>query len=110
MKNLRKELDDAFVFGVAVVIAAAFIACPKPTPDPTPPTPDANDSGPTGPVTCKEVCAHYRQLGCKEGDPTPKGATCEQVCDNFQTSGVAKWNLPCRLGVKSCAETSACEK
>ena len=58
---------------------------------------------------CPDVCANMVKLDCPAAKPTAKGATCEQVCVNFQTSGLASWNLGCRATALTCAAADACE-
>lgn len=106
-RSFLRELDDAFIFGVVVVGIAGFMLCACPDKPPNPPPVDRDASAP---ATCGDVCTHYRELGCKQGNPTPKGASCETVCENYQTSGIAKWNLACRVGVKSCESLDDCER
>ncbi|MBV9074163.1 MAG: hypothetical protein JOZ10_11055 [Acidobacteria bacterium] len=78
-------------------------ACPKPTPGPTP-VPAATDAAPT----CASVCQHMAELGCPAAQPTPHGASCEDVCANLQASGSAAYNLPCMLRATSCAAIDGC--
>lgn len=58
---------------------------------------------------CAQACQHRRALGCPSADPTPRGASCEAVCQNAETSGYASENPTCLAQVKSCgAEEDAC--
>jgi len=89
-----------------------FPGCPRPTPGPSPVPPVTVDAL-TAPdarktYTCGDACAHLRALKCKMGNPTPRGATCEEVCDNVQGSGLASWNLGCIAAVKQCADVDSC--
>lgn len=57
---------------------------------------------------CTAWCLHAAALKCPAAKPTPKGATCAEVCTNAQ-SGL-KWDLKCRAAAKTCAAADACEK
>lgn len=76
-----------------IAFALAFSACPTTTSTPS----------------CATVCANMVKLDCPSAKPTAKNATCEQVCANFQNSGIAKWDLTCRTLAASCAAADACE-
>lgn len=80
-----------FRYGFVLLVAAA--AC-HPTPDPPPPLPDGG---------CPAMCSHLRSLGCKEGQPTPGGKTCEEVCSNAATQGI---DVTCDGGI---AAALSCE-
>ncbi len=60
--------------------------------------------------SCAEACAHARELECAIGDPTPAGATCEEVCLNVETAGLedVRWPIGCVLASSTCAEADAC--
>jgi hypothetical protein len=94
---------------IIVTIAICFFACgpyppPEPTPGPEPePIPDPISA------TCTEVCVRGDFLNCKWAQPTPGGASCVEVCENVQTSGIVQWDLGCRAAARSCAEVEACE-
>lgn len=64
---------------------------------------------PTGTVTdCIVMCAHLQIMHCPSGDPTPKGATCEAVCENTESSGYASENPRCQAKATSCESADAC--
>jgi hypothetical protein len=84
-------------FLVSILFAFSLASCP-PVPTPAP-----------GVATCAAVCANMTALNCPSAKPTAKGATCEQVCTNFQNSGITKLNLGCRASAVSCAAADACE-
>ena len=69
------------------LLLGTFTGCPK----------DPQDA------TCVDVCTHAAILECVSAKPTAKGATCVEVCENLQNSGLPKWNLPCRAAAASCA-------
>jgi hypothetical protein len=73
--------------------------------------PPANHNGPlaTGtPADCSAMCANLRILHCPAGDPTPKGAPCEAVCENTESSGYASENPRCQAKAASCDAADAC--
>lgn len=89
------------------LLALLLVAC-GPNPGPQPPRPAAPDAGP-GVVSCAAYCEHAAALGCEQGKPTPKGASCMQVCDNVQTSGFGQLDLRCGYSATTCAAIDACE-
>ncbi len=116
-----KRLVWAFFCGVALVALGgpliALNGCQQ-TPNPPdvdyPPLPmpdgwydaKAGDAG----YTCNSYCANATALKCPFSKPTHHDAGCVEVCTNFQTSGIASWNLSCRTRATSCAAIDACEK
>lgn len=104
---------------VLFFLVAGIAGCPKPSPTPIPPTPPYNppnpyssDSAVPDPArqyTCADVCKHGFDLNCPWAQPTPNGATCLDVCNNIQTSGVITWNLACKSTQPSCAAIDACK-
>jgi hypothetical protein len=89
----------------ALILLLALGGCPLPPPPEPPPQPEPGTE-----ATCATVCEHWRELGCSEGDSTPGGATCEQVCQNVQDSNIVEFDLECKASVKSCDEIDACER
>lgn len=76
----------------------------------TPPAP-VNHNGPLPTGTdadCSAMCVHLRTLHCPAGDPTPKGAPCEAVCQNTESSGYASENPRCQSTAPSCEAADAC--
>ena len=59
-------------------------------------------------ATCLSACANLVRHDCPAGKPTAKGASCKDVCENFQASGIARWNLECMSTAESCATIDAC--
>lgn len=96
---------------------ASFAGCPKPSPTPIPPPipePQVWDAGdePIAPpieYTCADLCKHMFDLHCMGAEPTPNGATCLDVCQNLQTSGVVVLDLKCRTKARTCAAIDACK-
>ena len=94
---------------LTALVALACLGCP---PRPVGP-PDSQDGGPLldpldAAATCGTACEHWRELGCPEGSGSPR-ATCEEVCDNIQRSGILAWDLDCRSRITSCSQLDQCE-
>lgn len=95
---------------------ASLAGCPKPSPTPVPPVPpmpnpyvvDAGEP-PTVEYTCADMCSHLFDLKCPGAEPTASGATCLEVCQNVQSSGVVAFNLRCRVNARTCAAADACK-
>lgn len=81
-------------------LALSLSRCPAP---PVPPSP--NDA----PATCAGWCEHAQLLGCPAAMRTAEGASCVEVCENFQSSGFAAFDLACRVHAKSCVAADQCE-
>lgn len=85
---------------LAILLGVLALACqpipgPAPTPwyDATDAMPPLNDGGrPTG--ACAGECYDLQRLGCREGMPTPKGASCEVVCSNSLVDGIELYSNP----------------
>lgn len=75
-----------------------------------PPAPDPAVDPPAGEADCGAACARASALGCEAAEPTPEGASCEQVCREVQDSGIVRWDLECRASAQSCEETDRCER
>lgn len=80
--------------------------CPS---DPKPPQPRRDiDAGP--PVSCDAYCKHIRELGCAQAKATRKGADCETVCRNIESSGYVENTRACSMAATTCAGVDACEE
>jgi hypothetical protein len=86
----------------ALVLAAGLAGCP-PKPPPPPEKP-----GPAGGPGCDVGCARLAELGCDAAKPTPQGASCIEVCQNVQASGITSWDIPCMQRATSCPEADKC--
>ena len=85
--------------------------------NPDPPTPIADAAPTPAPVvdaapapaapSCATACARAAALGCDYASPSPKGVTCEAVCQNAQQ--FVPWNLACRTNITSCAAVLNCK-
>ena len=74
-----------------------------------PPPVNHNGPLPTGSdADCSAMCINLRKLHCPAGDPTPKGAPCEAVCQNTESSGYASENPRCQAKASSCEAADAC--
>lgn len=79
---------------------------------PLPPLPaidPASDPRPPGDGTgCAETCAHWRELECVEGNPSPeRGLPCEEVCLN--TEEFEAQPHACFQAAKTCEQARECE-
>jgi hypothetical protein len=93
---------------------------PKPPPQPEPPSPWDNwpppDPAPAPEddaathTPCYQACKQLAKLGCPEAQPTTGGATCTQVCQNVEDSGVVSMNPSCVARAESCSIAKACGK
>lgn len=101
---------------VALCIACSPIvvgpAPPRPEPPPAPPVTPAPvvDAGPVEPpkepATCATACTNQRGRGCALGDPTPKGASCELVCQAIEEGPIRslRWDLECLTTATACGQ------
>jgi hypothetical protein len=94
---------------IVAMVVIAMLGCRAPAPGPVPPDvvvsvdggAERSESGPidqeTGPVVhdaepetlgcrdlCCAMCTRLAALGCPESKPTPKGASCAEVCRAVQ--------------------------
>ena len=96
---MRRHLT---VIALAWALPVVLLGCPEPNvPDPKPELDGA------APATCESVCAHWTDLGCKEAQPTPDGASCAEVCQKLQ-EGNLKDDLECQAAVTSCDQIDDC--
>jgi hypothetical protein len=102
-------LSRLFIRIVMALVCLSYTCC---TPVPQEPSvPIQNHNGPlaTGNSDdCRDMCVNLRARHCPAGDPTPKGATCEAVCENAETSGYASENPRCQAKATSCDAADAC--
>lgn len=78
-----------------LVLVATMVSCTGkviPTPEPPPPTTATTIVLPEVVVSpeasCDTACSNQRLMGCELGRPTPKGASCEEVCENSSKTGI----------------------
>jgi hypothetical protein len=94
---------------ITVILATVVIACFQLAAhcDGNPPPPPApHDAG--TPADCTAACEHLRALKCPEGEPTAKGATCEDVCNHAEQSGTITLWPGCMVKLKACPEIESC--
>jgi hypothetical protein len=83
------------------------------TPDPSPSTvvpfpPDP--AGAAGASGCAAACAKLAQLGCPESKPTPRGASCVEVCSNMSDdASPVSAQTDCVVRAGSCDDAKACQ-
>lgn len=107
---------------LALLAALALCACqschpivgpfPEPTPQPEPPDPWNDAAVDVGPApapggSCADACAKLAALGCPAAKPTPKGATCVEVCQNTLGSPVSL-QPDCVVRATDCPSAEAC--
>ena len=96
-------------FGCTAFVSLCGTGCgPQPMDPPVTPEVPILDAGPSEP-SCTTACARFAELGCEAGKPTPKGATCVEVCENVASSGVVLWPVRCITHAYSCETADACE-
>lgn len=83
---------------VSCFLVSLLLACAGAPPEPKPPEPGRD---------CKNACSRLRELRCDEGDPTPDGATCEEVCANGMAD---RYDLGCIEAVEQCVYIDGCER
>lgn len=93
--------------GLLLAALVASQCTPKPAPAPDP-APTVFVPPPPGQTPCEGACARLVALGCPEGQPTPKGATCVAVCQNAEDSGVLSLWPDCVSKAQSCEAARAC--
>jgi len=89
---------------VTMILACTLVAAH--CEDVVQPGPAPHDAG--TPADCKTACDHLRALKCPEGEPTPKGATCETVCNHAEQSGTVTLWPGCVVKIQTCAEIDSC--
>lgn len=60
------------------------------------------------PEACPAACAKLRELGCEEAEPTPNGATCEDVCKSIETSNLVSVGPACVARAETCESVGEC--
>jgi hypothetical protein len=109
MKDPLTRTERAIVAVIAFCLTMAalfFIAgCPRPIPPPVPPA-DVD----AGVATCETACARLQAMGCRSGDPTPRGAPCVEVCRNTEESGLVSWGVECVTRAMSCSSADTCAR
>lgn len=97
---MRKSVTIA---SVCAALALAQLAAHCEHDRPRPVQPDAGT-----PADCDAACKHLRALKCPEGEPTAKGASCEDVCNNAENSQTITLSPVCVVKIKTCDEVDSC--
>ena len=96
---------------MGTVVTACMVTVVKADP-PTQPTPEpAPTAAPPMPAVdeISEACEWYRAHGCREGDPTPEGRTCEDVSATAAEQGIdIVARLDCLRAAPDCDVARAC--
>ena len=58
------------------------------------------------PADCKSTCARGEALGCDWAKPSPRGATCAEVCESANT--ILPWNTECVNKSENCEQAAIC--
>ncbi len=91
---------------LVALFALALVAC---APAPSPVSPPVEQADAAQRTTCATACTNLRMLKCKLAETTPRGATCEKVCQNVQENNAgAGFSTACLSSVKSCSDIDAC--
>lgn len=91
---------------VSMLFVVSLTTGCSPAPAPRPPV-EQSDSARA--PSCGSACEHLRALGCAVGKATPRGASCETVCDRIQTDNAgAGFPVACLTAAKTCAIADAC--
>lgn len=98
-------------FAVSVAtgaLLALFISACSPPAILRPPE-NHNAPLPTGTAEdCHAACETGRKLHCLYAEPTPEGGSCEDVCNNTETSGYASMNPGCLKAITACEQEVDC--
>ena len=88
-----------------LLIALLIIACGPQEPEPETPTPEPSAD------KCTDICDNYKEMGCKEAEPTSEGHTCVEVCENLKDSPIPGLDeyFACVLNAPDCEAAKACE-
>jgi hypothetical protein len=85
----------AFILAAALFLSACGPT--KPNPEPRPPS-----------TECEAVCVRWAE--CDFGKPSPKGVSCQSVCEMNRPPEKSGWDVPCmlRATTTTCAEANRC--
>lgn len=100
----------------AVLLSFSLLASTCTHSDPIAPSPSPSDIvpfppspiGASGSPGCEAACNRYAQLGCPEAKPTPRGASCVDVCANNEDGGISM-HPDCVVRAGSCNDAKACQ-
>lgn len=97
---------------IFALVSGLLFACsncgPQPTPvDPAPPPmADGGSAQDAGQTSCERACGRLVELGCPEGNGTPK-SSCVDVCENLEASEVARFCPDQVASIGACSELNA---
>lgn len=98
-----------------MLLAFLLFACaPIPEPEPVPPAPAPTVTvAPIPRLPCVQACDRLADLRCPGWEGSPDGTPCSEVCEDTESSGVARfcpWHV---ASIRTCEELeaafSACE-
>ncbi len=59
---------------------------------------------------CIGACSHLKDMKCPEAEPTTKGSTCVEVCENASSDGSPiSFQTDCVIQAHSCNDANACQ-
>lgn len=87
--------------GLGLLILGCGTA-PAPVPPPPAPVP-VPPPEPVGPP-CELACVRMRELGCEEGQPTPKGDSCEEWLCAAVEAAIVDLKPACLATIADCSE------
>lgn len=103
MNDPLDTLDTRSTVAALALLVGLFAACQAH--DNPPPLPPYKPN-----TSCAEACAHRKELGCEDAEPTKKkGTPCEAVCADVNRSGLAKWPTNCLVVTRTCDEGKRCQ-
>ncbi len=104
MKHWKLFIFERLLWTFHVVLLT-LVACDRPPPEPPEPPPIVeDDAGSVEPApSCDTACSYLRDRECEAGNPTPSGATCEQVCENTSSTPM-EWDVVCLTDALGCGQ------
>jgi hypothetical protein len=92
----------ALVYGLSLFLLGSRCV-PPPEPDPPP----------VEGTCCERACQRMAQLECPGHEGSPEGASCVEVCEHTESSGVARFCCEDVAAIRACNELEhafeACE-
>ena len=103
---MKKLVIAILALFVGAACSTAPCACSAP---PVSPSPELADAAKPKASTCGSACVHMRDLHCELGNVTPRGATCEKVCENTHANNASVgFNVDCLTSAATCGAADAC--
>ena len=104
---MKKLVVAVLALLVGAACSTAPCACSAPPVSPSPP--ELADAARPKASTCGSACVHMRDLHCELGNVTPRGATCEKVCENTHANNAGVgFNVDCLTSAATCGAADAC--